>query len=165
MQSSSLLASFGHADLSPASTASPLITRVDHDGKQKQRLLRQARKLSQILGELPRAMVAPPSHPAPVRDIASAVEVSPTGLSQRHVPTSGRSFAEPWSHPPRLSLTFQTVAASPMSPNPSLISFVRDDSNPTGTQRHSPIIPAHMNQLDSTRFGLDHRHPLGSVTC
>jgi hypothetical protein len=150
MPSSSLLASLGYPDLSSASTPSTLTSR-NYDGKEKQRLLRKARKLSQILGELPHATVAPA---LPVRNDLT-VEVSPTGFSQLHVPSSGRSSTEPSSRSPRFSHMFHTVAASTMPP--LLPSVDRDDSNQTGPKRLSSIIPAHLNQLDLTRFGLGRR--------
>ncbi|KAH9064152.1 hypothetical protein EDB87DRAFT_1377339 [Lactarius vividus] len=159
MPSSSLLASLGHPDLSLASTPSPPTSRNDLDGKEKQRLLRQASKLSQILGEL-QATVAPTR---PVRDSTPAVlEVPPTGLSQLHVPSSsGRSFTEPSPRSPRFSPMAHTVAASTMSP--SLLPPVHDDSNRTVPRRRSSIIPAHINQLDLTRFGLGRRDWSGSM--
>lgn len=153
MASGSLLASLGHSDLSPGSAPSSLTTRNNLDGKEKQRLLRQTRKLSQILGELPQATIAPPH---PVRSSTPTVEVPLTGLSQLHDPPSGHSFTEPSSRSPRLSLIFHSVSASTMSP--SLLPFVHDDSNRTGHTRRSSIIPAHINQLDLTRFGLGRRH-------
>ncbi len=160
MPSSSLLASLGQPDLSPASTPSPLTTRNDLDDKEKQRLLRQARKLSQILGELPQPAVAPVH---PVRGRTPPVEVPPTGLSQLHVPSSsGRSFTEPSSRSPRFSLMSHTAAASTMS-SPSFLPSIHDDSNQNGSKRRSSIIPAHINQLDLTRFGLGRRHWSGSM--
>lgn len=152
MPSSSLLASLGHADLSSASTPSKLTTRNNLDGKEKQRLLKQARKLSQILGELPQATVAPI---LPVRGNLT-VEVPPPGFSQLHVPSSGRSPTEPSTRSPRFSRIFHTVEANTMSPPPPP-SVVHDDSNRTGPKRLSSIIPANINQLDLTRFGLGHR--------
>ncbi|KAH9175425.1 hypothetical protein EDB89DRAFT_363906 [Lactarius sanguifluus] len=156
MPSSSLLASLGHPDLSPASTPSPPTPRNDLDGKEKQKVLRQARKLSQILGEL-QATVAP-THP--VRGSTPAVlEVPPTDLCQLHVPSSSeRSFTEP---SPRFSPMAHTVAASTMSP--SLLPSVHDDSNRTVPRRRSSFIRAHINQLDFTRFALGRRDWSGSM--
>ncbi|KAI9445133.1 hypothetical protein H4582DRAFT_891022 [Lactarius indigo] len=160
MPSSSLLASLGHPDLSPASIPSPPTSRNDLDGKEKQRLLRQAKKLSQILGDL-QATVAPVR---PVKGSTPAVlEVPPTGLSQLHVPSSSeRSFIEPSPRSPRFSPMAHTVAASTMS-SPSLLPSVHDDSNRTVPRRRSSIIPAHINQFDLTRFGLGRRDWSGSM--
>ncbi|KAI9462496.1 hypothetical protein BJY52DRAFT_1185216 [Lactarius psammicola] len=163
MPPSSLLASLGHPDLSPTSTPSQVTTRNDLDGKEKQRLLRQARKLSQILGELPQASVAPGANPVRGSTPTIEVEIPPTGLSQLHVPSSsGRSFTEPSSRSPRFPLMSHTVAASTMS-SPSLLPSVHDDSNRTEPKRRSSIIPVHINQLDLTRFGLGRRHWSGSM--
>jgi hypothetical protein len=151
MPSSSLLASLGHPDLSSASTPSKLTTRNNFDGKEKQRLLRQSRKLSQILGELPHATVAP----AVLVRGNPAVELPTTGFSQLHVPSSGRSFTEPSPRTPRFSHIFHTVAKSTMpSPPPSV---VHDDSNRTRPKRLSSIISAPINQVDMTRFSLRRR--------
>ena len=157
MPSSSLLATLGHPDLSSASTPSKLTTRNNCDGKEKQRLLRQSRKLSQILGKLPHATVAPT---VPVRG-NPAVEVPPTGFSQLHVPSSGRSFTEPSSRSPRFSHIFRTVAKSTM-PSP-LPSVDHDDSNRIRPKRLSSIISAPINQVDSTRFSLRRRQWSGET--
>lgn len=151
MPSSSLLASLGYPDLSSASTPPTLTSRNNLDGKEKQRHLRKARKLSQILGDLPHATVAPA---LPVRNDLT-VEVPPTGFSQLHVPSSGRSFTEPSSRSPRFSHIFHTVAPGKMLP--PLPSVDRDGSNQTRPKRLSSVIPAHLNQLDLTRFGLGRR--------
>ena len=151
------IASLDYLDLSPASTPSTLTTRNKIDSKEKQRLLRQARKLSQVLGELPQETVAP-THPVK----GSTPEVSPMGLSQIHASYSGPSFTEPSSRSPRFSHIFHTVTASTM--HPSLLPSVHDGSSRTGLRRRSSIIPAHINQLDLTRFGLDHRDWSGSTS-
>ncbi|KAH9025874.1 hypothetical protein EDB85DRAFT_209209 [Lactarius pseudohatsudake] len=158
MPPSSLLASLGHPDLSPASTPSPPTPRNDLDGKEKQKVLRQARKLSQILGEL-QATVAPTR---PVRgSTPAALEVPPTDPSQLHVPSSsGSSFTEP---SPRFSPMAHTVVANTMSPSSSLLPSVHDDSNRTVPRRRSSIIRAHINQLDLTRFGFGRRDWSGSM--
>lgn len=148
MPPSSLLASLGYSDLSSSSTPSTLTSRNNIDAKEKERLLRKTRKLSQILGELPHATVAPA---LPVRNDLT-VEVPSTGFSQLHVPSSGHSFTEPSSRSPRYSHIFHTVGASTMPP--PIPSVDRDDSNQTGPKRLSTIIPA---QLDLTRFGLGRR--------
>lgn len=159
MPSSSLLASLGQPDLSSACTPSKLTTRNNLDGKEKQRLLRQARKLSQIFGEPPQATVAPTF---PVRGNPT-VEVPPPGFSQLHVPSSGRSPTGPSTRSPRFSRISHTVEANTMSP-PPLPSVVHDDSNRTEPKRLSSIIPANINQLGLTRFGLGRRQWSGS-TC
>ncbi|KAF8269364.1 hypothetical protein EI94DRAFT_1006532 [Lactarius quietus] len=156
MPSSSLLASLGHPDSSSASTPSKLLT--TSNGKEKQRLLRQVKKLSQILGGPPHATVAPTLL---VRGNPT-VEVPPTGFSQLHVPSPGRPFTEPSSRSPRSSRIFHTSAASTMPPPPPP-SILHDDSNRNGPKRLSSIIPAHINQLDLARFGLGGRQRSGSM--
>lgn len=148
MPPSSLLASLGYPYLSSSSTPSTLTSRNNLDVKKKQRLLRKAKKLSQILGELPHVTAAPA---LPVRSDLT-VEVPSTGFSQPHVPSSRRSFTEPSTRSPRFPHTFHTVTASTMSP--PLPSVDRDDSNQTGPKRLSTINPA---QLELTRFGLGRR--------
>jgi hypothetical protein len=152
MPSTSFLTPLDYLDLSPASTPSTLTTRNKIDGKEKQRLSRQARKLSQILGELPQETAAL-AHP--VKGSTPESSVPPMGLSQLHASCSRPSFSEPSTRSPRLSHIFHTVTASTMPP--SLLPSVHDGSSRTGHRRRSSIISAHINQLDLTRFGLGRR--------
>jgi hypothetical protein len=85
-------------------------TTNDLDDKDKKRLLRQARKLSQIFGELPQEIITPP----PARSGSPVAEVPSTDSSHLHISSSRNSFIDP--SPYSFCFPARSVPSRPMSP-------------------------------------------------
>ena len=143
-----------------------LPTANDLDEKDKQRLVKQTRKLSQILGELPPEVTARP-HTA--GSSAQTAEAPSTGLSQQHqqrvrFPRQRYSFIDPPSRSFRFSLQPFSEATSEMSP--PLLPPARDGlpvGRSTSTRRRPSTRLSHTGQLDLTRFGLGRLRGAGST--
>lgn len=126
-------------------------TTNDLDIKEKLRLLRQTRKLSQIFGELPREDTVQP-HPARCNMNMPAVEGASTDhpqQRQQHIRFSRHSLIDLPSRSFRFPLNSRSAEASVMSPSSSRVAL--GQSNPT---RPLPVPPSHIGQLDSARFSL-----------
>src|SRR5260221_5054474 len=144
-------------DSIPVSSMSMLPTANDLDEKDKQRLVKQTRKLSQILGELPPEVTARP-HAA--GSSALAADAPSTDLSQQHqqrvrFSRQRYSFIDPPSRSFRFSLQPSSEATSEMSP--PLLPPARDGQpvgRSTSTRRRPSTRLSHTGQLDLTRFGL-----------
>ncbi|KAI0257489.1 hypothetical protein BJV78DRAFT_40307 [Lactifluus subvellereus] len=126
----------------------PPTTNDLHD-RDKQRLLRQARKLSQIFGELPQETTALP-HLA--RSITPAGEVPSTDPPHLHIPFSRRSSIDQFTHSFRLPASPRSVPSRTMSPQP--LPSAPDALGPDGPPGRLPALPLHISQLDVPRFGL-----------
>lgn len=129
-------------------------TTNDLDDKEKQRLLKQTRKLSQILGEPPREAAAQPhlvrcslpTAEAPSSDASSQ-------LHRQHVRFSRYSFIGSRSPSFRFPPPSYPEETSDMAPNrrPS----IRDAPARSSSTRRPPARrPSYSNQLDLARFGL-----------
>ena len=129
-------------------------TTNDLDIKEKQRLLRQNRKLSQIFGELPREDT---EQPHPEGWCTPAVESASTDHPQQrrqHIRYSKHSLID-WdfpSRPFRFPLNSRSAEANKMSPQ--LLGSSRDPLGQSTSTRRQPTHPSHITQFDSARFGL-----------
>jgi hypothetical protein len=137
-----------------SSMSLPPPTTNDLDEKEKQRLLKQTRKLSQILGELPREASAAQPHLA--GSSTSAAEAPSADIPQhhrQHVRFSRHSFIGSHTHSSRLPLPsyseFEETSDMSLHRRPS----VRDTPVRSGSTRRPPTRP-YSNQLDLARFGL-----------
>jgi hypothetical protein len=126
-------------------------TTNDLDIRDKLRLLRQTRKLSQIFGELPREDIVQP-HLAGCNMNMPAVEEASTDhpqQRQQHIRFSRHSLIDIPSRSFRFPLNPRSAEASIMSPSSSRVALGR--GSPT---RPLPVPPSHIGQLDSARFNL-----------
>jgi hypothetical protein len=138
--------SLGSTTPSPMPAQLPPTTNDLHEND-KRRLLRQARKLSQIFGELPQETTAP-SHLDPAREVPST---DPPSL---HIPSSRRSFIDQSTYPfcfPALPRPVPSLTRT-MSPQP--LPSARDALGPDGPLRRLPTLPPHISQLDRSRSRL-----------
>jgi hypothetical protein len=147
-----------------SSVPMPPPTANDLDERDKQRLVKQTRKLSQILGELPREATARP-HTAGSSTLTA--EAPSTELSQQHqqrVRFSRQrcSFIDPPSRSFRFPLQpSSSEAASEMSP--PLLPPAQDGlGRSTSVRRRPSTRPSQTGQLDLTRFGLGRLRRAGS---
>ena len=146
-------------DGSTVSSVSMPPTANDLDERDKQRLVKQTRKLSQILGELPREATARP-HTAGSSTLTA--EAPSTDLSQQHqqrvrFSRQRYSFIDPPSRsfrfPPLQPSSSSSDATSEMSP--PLLPPAQDGlGRSTSVRRRPSTRPSHSGQLDLTRFGL-----------
>jgi hypothetical protein len=140
-------------------------TTNDLDIKEKQRRLRQNRKLSQIFGELPWEDTEQPHLEGYERPLA-AVE-SPTTdhprQRQQHNRFSKLSLvdSDSPSRPFRFPLSTRSAEASKMSPQ--LLGSSREALGRSTSARRQPTHPSHISQLESTRFGLGGLRRAGST--
>jgi hypothetical protein len=128
-------------------------TTNDLDDKEKQRLLKQTRKLSQILGELPREAAAQPHLVGCSMPAAEAPSTDAPPQHRQHVRFSRYSFIGSRSPSCRSPLPSYSEATSDMSPHrrPS----IRDAPARSSSTRRPPARrPSYSNQLDLARFGL-----------
>lgn len=127
-------------------------TTNDLDIKEKLRLLRQTRKLSQIFGELPREDTVQP-HLAGCNINMRAVEAASTDhpqQRQQHIRFSRHSLIDLPSRSFRFPLNSRSAEASViMSPSSSRVALGLN-----GPTRPLPVPPSHIGQLDSARFSL-----------
>ena len=152
-------------DGSTVSSVSMPLTANDLDERDKQRLVKQTRKLSQILGELPREATARP-HTAGSSTLTA--EAPSTDLSQQQHQQRVRfsrqrcSFIDPPSRSFRFPLQpSSSEAASEMSP--PLLPPAQDGlGRSTSVRRRPSTRPSHAGQLDLTRFGLGRLRRAGS---
>ena len=142
--------SLGSTTPSPMPAPLPPTTNDLHEND-KRRLLRQARKLSQIFGELPQETTAP-SHLE--RSITPAREVPSTDSPRIHIPSSRLSFIDQSTHSfcfPALPRSVPSLTRT-MSPQP--LPSARDALGPDDPPRGLPTLPPHINQLDRSRSRL-----------
>ncbi len=136
-----------------ASSMSVPPTTNDLDDKDKQRRLKQTRKLSQILGELPWDATAQPLLGG---RSALASEVPSPDLPQPHQPHvrfSRHSFIDSSSRSFRFPRPPLSEGMSAMSPH--LLPSARDAlGRSNSTTRRPPGRPSPISQLDLPRFGL-----------
>src|SRR6266850_2397743 len=128
-------------------------TTNDLDDKEKQRLLKQTRKLSQILGELPREAATQPHLVECSMPAAEAPSTDAPPQNRQHVRFSRYSFIGSRSPSFRSPLPSYSETTSDMSPHrrPS----IRDAPARSSSTRRPPARrPSHSNQLDLARFGL-----------
>lgn len=153
-------------DSTTVSSMSMPPTANDLDEKDKQRLVKQTRKLSQILGELPPEVTARP-HTA--GSSAQTVEAPSTTLSQQHqqrvrFSRQRYSLIDPPSRSFRFPLQPSSEVTSEMSPPlppPSQDSLTVGRS--TSTRRRPLTRLSHTGQLDLTRFGIGRLRGVGST--
>ena len=151
-------------DSTTVSSTSMPPTANDLDETNKRRLVKQTRKLSQILGELPREATARP-HTA--RSSTLTAEAPSTDLSQQHqqrVRFSRQrcSFIDPPSRPFRFPLQPSSEATGEMFP-PLLGPAQNGLERSSSARRHPSTRPSHTSQLDLTRFGLGRLRRAGSA--
>jgi hypothetical protein len=128
-------------------------TTNDLDDKEKQRLLKQTRKLSQILGELPQKATAQPHLAGCSTPAAEAPSTDASQPHQQHVRFSRHSFIGSRSRSFRLPLpSYSEATSDDMSPlrRPS----IRDAPARSSSVRRPSARPSYSNQLDLARFGL-----------
>lgn len=156
-------------DSTTVSSISIQPTANDLDEKDKQRLVKQTRKLSQILGELPPEVTARP-HTA--GSSAQTAEAPSTGLSQQYqqrvrFSIQRYSFIDPPSRSFRSPLQPSSEGTSEMSP--PLLPPARDGPpvpvgrSSTPTRRRPSTRLSHTGQLDLTLFGLGRLRAAGST--
>jgi len=151
-------------DSTTVSSTSMPRTANDLDETDKRRLVKQTRKLSQILGELPREATARP-HTA--RSSTLTAEAPSTDLSQQHqqrVRFSRQrcSFIDPPSRSFRFPLQNSSEATSEMFP--PLLGPSQDGLERSSSARRRPSTrPSHTGQLDLMRFGLGRLRRAGSM--
>ena len=138
-------------------------TTNDLDIKEKQRRLRQHRKLSQIFGELPRDDT---EHPHLEGYNRAAVESASTDHPQQrpqHIRFSNLPLIDPGSpsRPFRFPVKSGSAEANKMSPQ--LLGPSRDALGRSTSTRHQPTHPPHVSQLEAARFGLGRLRRVGST--
>jgi hypothetical protein len=138
-------------------------TTNDLDIKEKQRRLRQHRKLSQIFGELPRDDSEQP-HPEGYK--WPAVESASTDhprQRQQHIQFSKHSLIDSDSpcRPFRFPPSSLTAEANKMSLQ--LLGSSRDALGRSTSMKRQPTHTSHISQLESARFGLGGLRRAGST--
>ena len=121
------------------------------DIKDKQRLLRQTRKLSQILGELPRGDTLQPHLESSSMPAVEAASTDHPQQRQQHIRFSKHSLMDSPCRPFRFPLNPRSAEASTMSPR------VQSSSRAAlGRSSSMKPLPAHprISQPDSARLGL-----------
>jgi hypothetical protein len=151
-------------DCSAASsmTAQSPLTTNDLDIKEKQRRLRQHRKLSQIFGESPRDDT---EQPHLERYDGPSVESASTDhpqQRQQHIRFSRHTLIDSDfpSRPFRFPLKSRSAEANNMSPQP--LGSSRDALGRNSSTKRQPTRPS-VNHPESARFGLDRLRRAGST--
>ena len=130
-------------------------TTNDLDIKEKQRRLRQTRKLSQIFGELPWDDTEQPHLEGYDRPAVESASKDHPRQRQQHIRFSKHSLIDSDSSPSRpfrFPLDSRSAEANKMSP--PLLGSLRDAlGRSNSTTRRQPTYPSHISQLDSARFG------------
>jgi len=152
--------SLDSATVSSQSSPSPPIM-DDLDDRGKERLLRQTRKLSQILGELPLEVTAQPHQATsyygpPVADTPSADQPH---QRRQYVRFSRHSFMGT----PSRSFRFPLSSAVETSMSPQILPSARDALGRSSSTRRPSTSPTHPNQLDLARLGLGRLRRVGST--
>jgi hypothetical protein len=143
--------------LSSTSRSMPLPPTTNNlDDKDKQRLLRQARKLSQIFGELPQEIITP----SLARSGSPVAEVPSTDSSHLHISSSRNPFIDPSTH--FFCFPARSVPSRPMSPQH--LPSVRDTLCRSSSVRWSPALFPHNSQRDLPRFGFGSLRRAASTT-
>jgi hypothetical protein len=132
-------------------------TTNDLDIKEKQRRLRQTRKLSQIFGELPWDWddTEQPHLEGYNRPPVESASMNHPQQRQQHIRFSKHSLidSDSPSRPFRFPLVPRSAEANRM-PQPLLGSLRDALGRSNSTTRRQPTHPSHINQLESARFGL-----------
>jgi hypothetical protein len=135
-------------------------TTNDLDIKEKQRRLRQTRKLSQIFGELPRDDTEQPHLEGYNRPAVESASTDHPRQRQQHIRFSKHTLidSDPPCRPFRFPLSPRSAEADKMSPQ--LLGSSRDAMGRSTSARRQPT---HPSQLESTRFGLGRLRRAGST--
>lgn len=139
-------------------------TRNDLDIKEKQRLLRQTRKLSQIFGEPPWDDAEQPHLDGYNRPAVESASKDHPQQRQQHIRFSKRSLidSDSPSRPFCFPLDPRSAEANKM-PQP-LLRPLRDAlGRNNSTTRRQPTHPSHISQLEPARFGLGRAGSTGST--
>jgi hypothetical protein len=126
------------------------------DDRDKQRLLRQARKLSQIFGELPQEIITPPL----ARSGSPAEEIPPMDSSHLHISSARSSFIDLSTH--SFCFPARSVPSRPMSPQH--LPSARDILCRSSSLRWSQALFPHNSQRDLPRFGFGSLRKAASTT-
>ena len=139
-------------------------TTNDLDIKEKQRRLRQTRKLSQIFGELPWDDTEQPHLEGYDRPAVESASNDHPKQRQQHIRFSKRSFIDSDSpfRPSCFPLDSRSAEANKMTP--PLLGPLRDAlGRSNSTTRRQPTDPSHVSRLESARFGLGRAGSTGST--
>lgn len=138
-------------------------TTNDLDIKEKQRRLRQNRKLSQIFGELPRDETVQPHLEGYERPAVESATTDHPRQRQQHNRFSKLSLVDSDSpcRPFRFPPSTRSAEANKMSPQ--LLGSSREALGRSNSARRQPTHPSHISKLESTRFGLGGLRRAGST--
>jgi hypothetical protein len=138
-------------------------TTNDLDIKEKQRRLRQNRKLSQIFGELPRDDAEQPHLEGYKKPAVESAVTDHPRQRQQHIRFPKLSLMDSDSpcRPFRFPLDTRSAEGTKMSPQ--LLGSSRDALGRSTSTRRQPNHPPHISKLESARFGLGGLRRAGST--
>jgi len=138
-------------------------TTNDLDIEEKQRRLRQNRKLSQIFGELPRDDTEQPHLEGYKRPAVESATTDHPRQRQQHIRLSKLSLvdSDPPYRPFRFPHSTRPTEADKMSPQ--LLESARDVLGRSTSTRRQPTHPSQISRLESTRIGLGGLRRAGST--
>ena len=136
----------------------------DLDIREKQRRLRQNRKLSQIFGELPRDDTDQPHLEGHKRPAVESATTDHARQRQQHIRFSKLSLID--SDPPCRPFRFpptSTRSAEANKMSPQLLESSRAALGRSTSSRRQPTHPSDISRLESARFGLGGLRRAGST--